>query len=145
MLLVHNIRRDGRSDWSTPGGVLDPGESFVQALTRETFEESGIMVTDWSGPLYRVEVLAPGLGFHLRVEAHAAISFTGQIKIDDPDGIVIDAQWVDLNDVAVQLNSSSRFVSEPLLAHLHDGVNDGRLFGYEIPGPDRNSEPVRVI
>jgi 8-oxo-dGTP diphosphatase len=144
VLLVHNVRRDGRSDWSTPGGVVDPGESFVEALTRETFEESGIIVKEWTGPIYRVEVLAPGLGFHLTVEAHEAVNFTGQITIDDPDGIVFDARWVDLAGVASQMGTSSRFVSEPLLAHLHDGVSDGRVFGYEIPGAEKNSEVIRV-
>lgn len=144
VLLVHNVRSDGRSDWSTPGGVVDDGESFVEALTRETFEESGITVSQWSGPLYRVEVVAPGLGFHLRVEAHEAVSFSGQISLDDPDGIVVDAQWIDLAQVKNQMVSSSRFVSEPLLAHLHEGVNDGRLFGYEIPGSKRGAEVNRV-
>lgn len=145
VLLVHNIRKDGRSDWSTPGGVVDAGETFVEALTRETFEESGITVPEWSGPIYRVEVLAPGLGFHLQVEAHLALSFAGEVTIDDPDGIVVDAQWVDLGEVANQLESASVFVAEPLLAHLHDGVDDGRLFGYEIEGAERRSAVTRVV
>lgn len=144
VLLVHNVRRDGGSDWSTPGGVVDPGESFVEALTRETFEESGITVTEWTGPLYRVEVLAPQLGFHLKVEAHEAVEFTGKITIDDPDGIVFDARWIEIAAVASQMGSASRFVSEPLLAHLHDGVTDGRVFGYEIFGAHKHSEVVRV-
>ncbi len=145
VLLVHNIRKDGRSDWSTPGGVVDEGETFVEALTRETFEESGITVPQWSGPLYRVEVFAPGLGFHLRVEAHLALSFDGEITIEDPDGIVVDAQWVDLAQVPSQLDTSSVFVAEPLLAHLHDGIDDGRLFGYEIDGTERGSPITRVV
>ncbi len=124
--------------------MVDPGESFLEALTRESEEEAGIKVSEWVGPIYRVEVLAPKLGFHLRVEAHAAVAFTGEITVDDPDGIVIDAQWVDVANVANQMASASRFVSEPLLAHLHDGVSDGRLFGYEIPGADRGSEILRV-
>lgn len=144
VLLVHNVRRDGRSDWSTPGGVVDEGETFVEALTRETYEESGITVPQWSGPIYRVEVVAPGLGFHLTVEAHVALSFAGEISIDDPDGIVVDARWVDLSQVASQLDAASLFVAEPLLAHLHDGIDDGRLFGYEIDGTERGSPINRV-
>jgi 8-oxo-dGTP diphosphatase len=144
VLLVHNVRRDGRTDWSTPGGVVDEGETFVEALTRETYEESGISVAQWSGPIYRVEVLAPGLGFHLRVEAHLALSFEGEISIDDPDGIVVDARWVDLAQVHRQLDSSSVFVAEPLLAHLNDGIDDGRVFGYQIDGAERGSPVTRV-
>lgn len=145
VLLVHNVRRDGRSDWSTPGGVVDEGETFVEALTRETYEEAGITVSQWSGPLYRVEVFAPGLGFHLKVEAHLALSFGGEITVDDPDGIVVDARWVDLSAVRNRLDSSSIFVAQPLLAHLHDGIDDGRLFGYQIDGAERGSVVTRVV
>jgi 8-oxo-dGTP diphosphatase len=33
----------GRSYWATPGGALEPGESFADAGRRELFEETGIL------------------------------------------------------------------------------------------------------
>lgn len=36
----------GRVFWATPGGGLDPGESFEQAACREAFEELGLRVED---------------------------------------------------------------------------------------------------
>ena len=36
----------GRAFWATPGGGLDPGESFEQAACREMFEEIGIRIDD---------------------------------------------------------------------------------------------------
>jgi 8-oxo-dGTP pyrophosphatase MutT (NUDIX family) len=36
----------GQRFWATPGGGLDPGESYAQAACRELFEETGIMVDD---------------------------------------------------------------------------------------------------
>lgn len=144
VLLVHNRRRDGRSDWSTPGGVVDAGESFTEALTREVEEETGLVASQWSDPLYRVEVVAPGLGFHLTVEAFAAVVFTGTIALNDPDGIVVDAKFLDPARVAPQLNTASVFVSEPLISHLEEGIDDGRVFKYEIAGTSRSSKALRV-
>lgn len=140
VLLVKNLRRNGRLDWSTPGGVVDPGESSVEGLTREVEEETGLVVAAWAGPIYRVEVLAPDAGFFLVVEAHRARAFGGSLAVDDPDGIVVDAEFVDPGAVTTRLEGASPWVAEPLLAHLHDGVDDGRVFRYRVTGrsgPDR--------
>ncbi len=139
-LLVHNRRKNGSFDWSTPGGVIDQGESMVEGLGREVTEETGITVQGWDGPLYRVEVVAPGFGFHLRAEAHRSVSHSGQIIIDDPDGIVVAAEFVARTEVAAKLESAPRWVAEPLLGHLLEGVDDGRLYSYRVegaPGSDR--------
>lgn len=139
LLLVENERRDGSIDWSTPGGVVDAGESFVEALTREVAEETGLSVASWVGPAYRVEVTAPDLGFFLQVEAHAAATWNGSIDIEDPDGIVLSASFCSIDRANELLVSAPVFVREPLLAHVVDGVVDGRTFSYTITGrgPDR--------
>lgn len=134
LLLVENERRDKSIDWSTPGGVVDEGETFVEALTREVNEETGLVVASWAGPLYRVEVTAPDAGFFLRVEAHGAVTVSGEITIDDPDGIVLSADYYEPNAARALLASAPVFVSEPLLAHVDDGVDDGRVFSYTITG-----------
>ncbi len=134
LLLVENLRRNGDIDWSTPGGVVDPGESPVEGLTREVEEETGFLVSSWTGPIYRVEVTAPDAGFFLAVEAHRADSFSGAMVIDDPDGIVISAEFVDIAAARARLGGASPWVVEPLLAHLDDGVDDGRLFEYRVEG-----------
>ncbi len=134
LLLVENLRRNGDIDWSTPGGVVDPGESAVDGLTREVEEETGFQVSSWTGPIYRVEVTAPDAGFFLAVEAHRADAFSGAMVIDDPDGIVISAEFVDIAAAKARLGDAAPWVAEPLLAHLHDGVSDGRLFEYRVEG-----------
>ena len=45
VLLVQNRRRDGRLDWSPPGGVIDTGETLLDGLTREVEEEIGLRGT----------------------------------------------------------------------------------------------------
>ena len=36
----------GQQFWATPGGGLDPGESYAQAACRELLEETGLVVDD---------------------------------------------------------------------------------------------------
>jgi len=36
----------GQSFWATPGGGVDPSESYVQAARRELFEEIGLLIDD---------------------------------------------------------------------------------------------------
>lgn len=134
LLLVENERKDGSIDWSTPGGVVDAGETFVEALTREVQEETGLVVSSWAGPLYRVEVTAPDLGFFLQVEAHGALETSGALVIDDPDGIVLSASFCAADRAIELLASAPVFVREPLMAHVDDGVDDGRTFSYTILG-----------
>jgi 8-oxo-dGTP diphosphatase len=134
VLLVENLRREGVTDWSTPGGVIDAGETPVEGLTREVAEETGLAVARWQGPLYRVEVVAPDAGFVLRVEAHLAVDIAGTIRVGDPDGIVVGIDYVARSDVAARLVDAQPWVSEPLLAHLDHGVDDGRLFRYHMTG-----------
>jgi 8-oxo-dGTP diphosphatase len=96
VLLVQNRRRNGSHDWTPPGGVIDEGESLLEGLTREVEEETGLRVTEWAGPVYEVRCEAPDMGWRLRVEAHVAVAYEGELHVDDPDGIVVDARFVDV-------------------------------------------------
>ncbi len=45
VLLVRR-RHHGAGSWSTPGGYVDPGESFEGCAAREVLEETGVVVDD---------------------------------------------------------------------------------------------------
>jgi 8-oxo-dGTP diphosphatase len=136
ILLVQNRRRSGSLDWSTPGGVIEvhAGESVVDGLTREVEEETGIIVTEWAGPVYEVEAVAEGLGWLLRVEVHQAVAFHGDIAVDDPDGIVVDARFVPLGNCGAHLESCQRWVREPLGAWLQERWLEPRIYRYHLEG-----------
>jgi 8-oxo-dGTP diphosphatase len=136
LLLVHNRRRNGNHDWSPPGGVIDEGETLLAGLTREVEEETGVVVARWRGPVYEVDVAAPGLGWHLRVEAHLAVDFAGTVKVDDPDGIVVDAAYVDPAACDDHLAGCHPWVGEPLRAWLDERWDEPRTFRYTIDGDD---------
>ena len=115
VLLVRNLRRGGLEDWSTPGGVIDADDADLLAgLTREVEEETGLRVREWSGPLYEVRAHAPDMGWRMRCEVHLAVAFEGEVLVDDPDGIVVEAAFVPPTECAALLASCAPWVGEPL-------------------------------
>ena len=142
LLLVENRRRNGSFDWSPPGGVIDEGEDVLEGLGREVVEETGLVVTEWSPPVYDIEVLAPDLGWHLRVEAFRAVSWTGELVVDDPDGIVVDARFVAIDRCVEHLDRGHRWVGEPLGEWLAEPWEGSRSFAYHVAGVDPASFAV---
>ncbi|MGI8661637.1 MAG: NUDIX hydrolase [Acidimicrobiales bacterium] len=139
VLLVHNRRRAGGSDWSPPGGVIEvaEGESVVDGLTREVEEETGLRVTRWLGPIYEVLAEAPGLGWRLRAEVHVAAAYEGELRVADPDGIVVDARFVPIAECTPHLDACHPWVREPLADWLgerwaHDAAT--RAYRYHLEG-----------
>jgi 8-oxo-dGTP diphosphatase len=142
LLLVRNRRRSGEHDWTPPGGVIDASETLIDGLTREVAEETGVTVARWHGPVYEVEVEAPGLGWRLRVEAHLALEHAGALRVDDPDGIVVEAAYVDAGDWEGHLAGCHRWVSEPLGEWLCDRWVDSRRYRYGVDGDDPRTATV---
>jgi 8-oxo-dGTP diphosphatase len=144
LLLVQNRRRNGSFDWSPPGGVIEvaDGESVVDGLTREVEEETGLRVTEWAGPLYEVQADAPDLGWSLRASVFLAVAYEGELVVDDPDGIVVDAQFVALDDCAGHLALCHPWVREPLAEWLDtrwSHTEQPAPFGYRVDGTDLTS------
>lgn len=134
ILLVQNRRRGGIVDWSPPGGVIDEGEDLITGLTREVAEETGLVVTEWSGPLYQIDAKAPGLGWHLRVEVWGAARFRGELAIADPDGIVVDARFVPFDECCGLVRSNHPWVTEPLIDYLGGRWEGSRQYDYLVDG-----------
>lgn len=135
VLLVENLRRNGTSDWTPPGGVIEGGEDLTVGLSREVREETGLEVLSWAGPLYEIRTEAPDLGWVLRVEVHLATEVRGAVCVgEDPDGIVVGADWFAAGDCASRLAGTHPWVREPLLAWLDERWSGTREFRYRIHG-----------
>jgi len=136
LLLVRNRRRNGRDDWTPPGGVIEEGEPLLDGLTREVQEETGLIVTEWGGPVYEVRCLAPDMGWNLRVEVHVAMAYEGSIHVDDPDGIVVDARFVPTDELDAHLEGNHPWVIEPLVEWLAERWHhaETRPYGFHVAG-----------
>jgi 8-oxo-dGTP diphosphatase len=142
LLLVANRRRDGAIDWSPPGGVIDAGETFLDGLTREVEEETGLRVTSWSGPVYRLRAEADDAGWTLNVEVRRALGVEGSMRVEDPDGIVVDARFVPVEECTAILASTWQLLHEPLGAWLLERWEDERAFHYRLAGSERAAMTV---
>ena len=146
LLLVRNQRRNGATDWSTPGGVIDATDaSLLHGLAREVEEETGLLVTEWEGPLYEVRAVAPELGWAMRCEVHRALATRATLRIDDPDGIVVDACFA-LHDRCVDLlDACAQWVREPLADWLDAPLGPRRRaarYAYDVLGASRDALQV---
>jgi 8-oxo-dGTP diphosphatase len=144
LLLVQNRRRGGSHDWSPPGGVIEvhEGETLVDGLTREVEEETGLRVTAWAGPIWSVTTEAAGLGWTLRAEVHLATAWEGELRVDDPDGIVVDARFVEVDACSDLLALGHPWVREPLAEWLVERWDAERPFGYRVDGDDMRTVTV---
>jgi 8-oxo-dGTP diphosphatase len=142
LLLVANQRRDGAIDWTPPGGVIDRGESVVDGLAREVEEETGLRVTSWSGPVYRLRAEAAEAGWVLNVEVRRALAYDGALRIGDPDGIVVDARFVPVDECSAVLATAWELVHEPIGAWLLERWEDEREYRYRLEGAVRTKMTI---
>lgn len=143
LLLVRNRRANGYSDWSPPGGVIDEADlDVVSGLTREVEEETGLRVSEWVGPVYTVEATALDLGWQMTAEVFCALAFSGTLRIDDPDGIVVDAGYVERRALDTYLVECAPWVREPLTAFLDERWEQPPCFRYEVRGKRRSEMRV---
>ncbi len=114
VVFVQNRRRNGSLDWSTPGGVVDPGEQVLEALGREVVEETALTVAGWSPLLYTVDVDFIGRDLTLHAQIFVAQGYAGSLHIDDPDEVVVDGRWVGHEEALALLDHSPQWVAQPL-------------------------------
>ena len=111
-------------------------------LEREVLEETGLRVTAWEGPVYEVHAVAPDMGWHMRCEVYRAAAYEGELTVDDPDGIVVEAEFVPAALLDERLASCAPWVREPLaewLAERWELAVPHREFHFEVRGTARNA------
>ena len=103
------------------------------------------MIRSWEGPVYEVRATALGLGWSLRCEVYRALAYEGTLRVEDPDGIVVDAAFTGPGEWTDLLGPCALWVREPLLAWLEErwGPHERREFSYDVLGTHRDE--LRVV
>ena len=127
------------SIWITPGGALDEGESFEEALKRELFEELGIELSGTDSmpqiyyrfPLYELksgETVQSEERFYLVRLDETEFSYAGWTESENKR--MTSGKWWSLEEIKT---SGEKFFSEDILEILE------RLSRGEIP-----KEPIEI-
>jgi 8-oxo-dGTP pyrophosphatase MutT (NUDIX family) len=97
----------GRTYWATPGGAVEPGETFAEAAQRELFEETGIVTHIVDQPVAEQEfvlqlttgerVIAEERLYLVRIADHVAVSRAQWTPAER--AYMVDHRWWSIADL----------------------------------------------
>ena len=99
-------KRSDTREWCVPGGALEPGETYIEAATRELSEEVGIKVSDlqlfglYSGADREIHYPNGDVVYSLSV-IFITKSFTGEISASDSE--VLEHRFFDKDSIPKEL------------------------------------------
>ena len=94
-IVLHRHKRLGL--WLQPGGHLDAGEQPLEAVLRETEEETGLLAVPRSADVVHVDVHGGGLG-HVHLDLRFVLSASGQPR--PAAGESQDVRWFSPSEAA---------------------------------------------
>ena len=128
LLVGNDWSRRGRVRYTLPGGMVEPGEATHQAVVREVYEETGLVIRRHLHMAYVVQI--EDLRRHERTLAIAFhVEWEGLLNPGDPDGHVVEARFFAPDEVCVRMETRKP-LCEPLLQYLQ-GAAPGRFYAYK--------------
>lgn len=71
--------------WEIPGGHVEPGETVLQSLQRETFEETGLVIEKVVGEVARME-------WELEKSGEKKVKFNYAVPVQEPNHILLNPE-----------------------------------------------------
>ncbi|MDR4516641.1 MAG: NUDIX hydrolase [Nitrosomonas sp.] len=119
LLVEEKISPDTITVFNQPAGHLEAGESLVQAVIRETLEETGYTFTpEWLLGIYQWH-------FSENDTTYLRFAFSGSVSDFDPDYVreacIVNASWYDLPQIeALTMRHRSPLVKQCIQDFLED-------------------------
>lgn len=140
VLLAHHRINEGTTVWIGPGGGVEVGEALVDALARELFEETGLVLRDRTAPalVWTQENTFPEMephGFagtsHFYVVPLSAFTREGGSPVDAADHPyedgVLDMRWWSPDDVEAAHRQSILFAPRAFPHLMRDLLDRDRF------------------
>jgi 8-oxo-dGTP diphosphatase len=128
VLLVGNDWQGlGRVRYTLPGGVVEAGETIIEALYREVTEETGLQITGIQHMAYTVHIEDEKKGERAIAVAFAA-TWQGLLNPADPDGFIVEAKFCTADEAVTKLDIPP--MRDPLSDYLQTG-QAGRFYVYK--------------
>lgn len=129
------VQQQGENDplpyWVLPGGLIEPGESIIEALNREIQEETGLCVDKVGRLVYCTQILHPQAAMQTVAFLFEVDTWHGTLGPRDPDQEIVQVAWTSLADALEKLQAIGwRGMRDPLLAYLRGEAPTGSTWLY---------------
>lgn len=132
VVMVQQQDHDLPPYWVLPGGLVEAGELVADALVREAHEEAGVQVTAIAHLACVSQIDRPEHGAQTVTFMFEVASWHGSLACNDPDGEVLQVEWVPLPEALKRLatNGGWQGIQQPLLAYLRGAAQAGTVWLY---------------
>lgn len=125
LLVKHTPEFEASYYWYIPGGTALKSEQPVDALKREVNEETSICMGDDNKLVYTVGHTNHKRKWHSDIYVYEIKSWSGSIKINDPDEDIVELRWFSREDAAnIIENIPFKVMREPLVSYLRGGKTE---------------------
>lgn len=126
-------------NWSLPGGVTRPGEPLELALKREIREETGLSVRKMGDILYVARLLDRAEGTDTKTYVFAIDEWNGVLRPNDPDNLIITAEFMPPNEAIEKLNELPwPVMRDPIVSYLKGEFEKGYVWLFHrLNGEDK--------